>query len=423
MIRTFDPRPAAGLLLALLSVAPSAVLAEEPPPPVDPLLPAPPPATARGAIFSAAAMPPELVESAGLRVGNFAIRPSASASALYDDNVNAADQARDEDVLLGLTAGLRAQSLYARHALGFSGSTTAATGIKSQADDLLDWVIGADGRLDLSRQSSLGGNLGYTRERQDANAIDGPDATIDQISSGLGYDYRGQVIGWHLGGTLARTEAEEAAFAELDRTIYGLQASASYRLSDRLALFAGPSFAHAAYDEAVAADGEGRDSDQISASIGASYRVSEAVQASGSIGYARTRFDDPDQDDAGSLIGNAGLAFRLGSATRLGLNASRSLQVTTLAEASSRTVTALGATLSRQVGSAATVSLGADYRHSDFNDLERSDDDLGASIGYARRLSEHLSLNASYRFSRRLSDDAADEYYRNQILVGLGVAY
>jgi hypothetical protein len=410
----------AGLALLITPAQPRAQ--DDEPVAVDPLAPPPAPSTARGALFGTSAAAHALAGN-GLRVGNFAFHPSVSASALYDDNVNAEDEARDEDVLLAMNAAMRAQSLYARHAVGFSASATAASGIKDEPEDVFDWLLGADGRLDLTRQSSLSGNLGYTRERQDASAVDAEDATVQQLSGGLGYDYRGQVLGWHLGGTVGRTDAIEAEFDDIDRTVVGLSTSASYRVSDRLSLFAGPSYSHATFDEAVAADGDSRDSDQVSASAGASYQVSDRVQASGSVGYAQTYFDDPDRADGGSLIGSAGLAVRLSGATRLGLNASRSLQLTTVEDADTRTVTAVGATLTHQLDRRASLSAGTDYRHSDFDGLDREDDDLGLSLGYSRRLTDRVSLNASYRFTRRLSDDDADEFSRNQILLGLSFSY
>jgi hypothetical protein len=76
-----------------------------------------------------------------------------------------------------------------------------------------------------------------------------------------------------------------------------------------------------------------------------------------------------------------------------------------------------------RLGSRSVMSSSLSYAIAEFSDLDRTDHDLGARLGYAYRLSEHVFFNAGYRFSRRDSDDDDADFYRHLVSLGVSVAY
>lgn len=400
-----------------------------PEPPPDPLRPPPTTLPSRGGFLAGGDIPPSLLAPTRWRVGDFALSTNATLAAAYDDNVDADPDARDEDIFLTVSPGIRAQSLYARHSIGFGAGATAGTALKDNADDFFDWRIGADGRVDLSKIRKINGAVGYSLDTQDGEAVDAErgqvNVPIHLIDAGLSYDVSGDTIGYSVDTSLSRQDFEDRAFDDRDRTTLGLGGAVRYAMSDRLSLSAGPTYRYSAYDEAVAGDGKNRDAQTISAQIGASYKASATITTSGAIGYSYATFDDPAREDADSAIGNLGLTWEIGQGTSLALAASRTLGLTVVDDEDSRTTTSGLATLSHRIdlGSRSALSSSLSYGISNYSDLDRTDHNVVASLGYAYRLAEHVFFSSSYRFSRRDSDDEDADYYRNLISIGITVAY
>ncbi len=398
-------------------------------PPIDPLNVPQQPASSRSGYFGSGDVTAALEPPARTKIGDFALQSRATFSTVYDDNIEADDDQRDEDVFFSFSPAIRAQSLYARHSLGFGASATAADALKNDPEDFFDWRVGADGRLDLSNQSKVNAAVGYSHDTEDDEAIDAEnnrdDLSFHLFDASVSYDVRGDTIGYIIGSNISRLDAEGSDFDDRDRTTLGVRASASYALSDRLSVSAGPSYRYSTFDEDVADDGDGRDAEIISAQIGAGYKASRTINTRAAIGYSYATFDDPDREDDDSAIGSIGLTWDAGYGTTLQLGASQSLSLTVVDNADSRKTTTGSAVLSHRLklGSRSAISSSLSYRVSEFSDLDRTDHNIGASLGYGYRLTEHFFFSASYRFSRRNSDDNDADYYRNLISLGLSVAY
>ena len=398
-------------------------------PTVDPLTPADEPIPSRGGYFGAGDAVSALEPPARFQIGDFALQSRASFATTYDDNIEADDNERDEDVFFSFSPSIRAQSVYARHSLGFGASATAATAAKNEPEDIFDWRVGADGRLDLSRQNKLNASVGYSRDTEDDEAIDAEDdeddLTFNLYDASISYNVSGDPIGYRVGGSVSRLDAEGSEFDDRDRTSLGISAGASYAFSDRLSVSVGPRYQYSTFDEEVADDGEGRDAETISARIGGNYEASRTIDTSASFGYSIVRFDDSDRKDDESVVGDVGLVWSPGSGTTLQLRAGQSLGLTVVDDSDSRKTTFGAATLSHRLklGSRSAVSSSLSYRVSEFSDLDRTDHNTSASLGYGYRLAENVFFNASYRFSRRNSDDNDAEFYRNLISIGVSIAY
>ena len=400
--------------------------AEQLPNPLDPVQE---PIPSRGGYLESGDATKALQPPVRNKVGDFALRTRATFATIYDDNIEADDSERDEDVFFLFSPAIQAQSLYARHSLGLEASGTATEAIKNDNEDSFDWRVGADGRVDLSKQRKVKAAVGYRHDTEDDEAIDAEgnreDLSFHLLDASLSYDVRGEVVGYSLGTSVSRLDAEGSDVDDRDRTILRTNASASYAFSDRLTVFLGPSYSYSIYDEEVADDGEGRDAEIVSAQVGAGYKASRTINTSASIGYSYAAFEDPDREDDDSVIGSIGLTWDAGYGTTLQLRGSQTLGLTVVDDADSRRTTTGSAILSHRLklGSRSAISSSLAYQVSDFSDLDRTDQNISANLGYGYRLSEYLFLNTGYRFSRRFSDDDGADYYRHQISLAVSVIY
>ncbi len=111
-------------------------------------------------------LPERLGAGRGIRVGSFALQSVTSTGLAYDDNIDATDKDRESDFIWTIQQGVRAQSLFRRHSLGFQATAGTSRYFEHQSDSSINWLVGTDGRLDFTPRSSLGGFLTYTRDKE-----------------------------------------------------------------------------------------------------------------------------------------------------------------------------------------------------------------------------------------------------------------
>ncbi len=417
------------LLLGLLAATASPGAEDDQEPPPDPLTPPKETGFSQGGYFGGGSVPPSLLTPNRFRLGDFALSGQASLGLLYDDNVEADDVDRDEDVFLTFSPSVRAQSTYARHSIGFGAGASAGTALKDSTDDFFDWQVGADGRLDLSRTSKISASVSYSQDVEDDENVDAEDdegdTPIHNISAGIGYNGGGDRLGFSVDGTVSRLDVEGDEFEDRDSTSYGLNGKLRLRWSENLTFSLGPSYRHSTFDQDVADDGDSREADRFGFQIGAGYRASRTITSSASLGYALLTFDDPDREDEDTATGSAGLTWAPGNGTTLNLGASRSLDISIEDGEDSSTRTTASATLAHRLklGSRSALSSSLGFSVARLSDFDRTDKNLVAGLTFGYRLAERAVMTSSYRFSQRFSSDEDDEYYRNILSLGVTLSY
>lgn len=378
-----------------------------------------------GGLLSSLAIPEGLVGDRGVRYGNFIVSSSLILATAYTDNAEAADDERDDDLSVSATGTARAQSLLARHQLGLDASATSSHSFQEDNDDYFDWVVGADGRLDLTRKSSILGTVDYSLDTEDDSSSDagGSANDIEAINGNVGYEFSGNKFGYLLNVGARRQDFSGDGSADRDNTTYEINQRLGHRTTPRLSLFVSPQYSYTKFDRESADDGEGRNAHLATGLIGGDLTFRSPVTLSAAVGYARLFFEDPDREDTDSIIASSTLNWQASPLTSLELSASHALELTTLDDADARTDTAIALGVSRQVGLNTSLlgELGATY--TDFRDIDRNDIDLRAGIGLARRLTDHLFFSLAYQYEQRLSEEDGSDFYENQALMGLSIIY
>jgi len=99
-------------------------------------------------------------DSKGIPLGGFRLFPTLDLAASYDDNVFRLDTPQS-DYYFTISPTLRLQSQWGRHSLElYCGSNTYEYS-KFSGENLTDWKVGADGRLDISRAAMFSANVYY----------------------------------------------------------------------------------------------------------------------------------------------------------------------------------------------------------------------------------------------------------------------
>jgi len=380
-----------------------------------------------GDLLAAPDIPKGLLPKRGVKSGGLVYLPSFSVGALFTDNANDDVDALDDDVLLGAGAALRVQTNMRRHQFGADASATAGYSIKGVEEDFLDWEAGIDGRFDFNRQNSLNGRITTVLAQEadsSAEADDNDDdATLNEIEGDLGYFFGGRTIDLSLNGLVERQEFSGADTDDRDNTTYTASTRITRKFGKRLSLFVSPAYAFTEFDEEVGNDGQGRDANAITGLIGAQYRPRPRLSIGGAIGYSQAFFEDDNVDDNGSVIGSLDLSLAYNSKTDLGLSAGRELAITTVDGSASDILTSVSAKVVRLLSTRQALVPKITYQNTEFDGIDRIDQDLTASLEYFFRLSDHIVFDAGYQYQERFSDDADEEFRENLGRVGVTIIY
>ncbi|MGI9492036.1 MAG: outer membrane beta-barrel protein [Geminicoccaceae bacterium] len=385
-----------------------------------------PPIAKEGALLASPGIPTGLLPKRGIKSGRIVYLPSVTLSSVFTDNANSSDDDREDDLLLGAAAAVRAQTLLQRHQFGVEASATAGHSTNDTEDDFLDWEVGADGRFDLDRQQALRGavNASLAQEADSSAEVNaGDDAELNAFGGGFGYLFNGRSLDASLDGFVDREEFSGDNTDDRDNTTYTASANLTRNLSKQLSVFIAPAYAVTEFDEETGSDGQGRDSHEITGLIGAEYRPRPRFRVGGTLGYSETYFDDSDTDDDGSVVGSLTTRFAYDSRTDFELAASRDINVTTVDGSASETTTSVSAGVTRLLAQKHALSTALTYLHTDFDDLNRTDQDLLADVEYFYRLGDNLIFNLGYEYLTRFSDVNSEEFHENRIRIGVTLAY
>jgi hypothetical protein len=379
-------------------------------------------------------LPPTALESVArpdqLRVGSFAILPTVEVAAAYDDNVNATKSDREDDIAANLAGRVRAQSLFARHSLGFEVGA-ALREFDEQVDmDQVDWGVAADGRLDLTPRRALSAAVEFTRGTESAESPEpGNQPTVTSLAGAIAYTQQLQRLGWQLGTTIDRFEAENGggsdggSVGDRDRTTYGVTAGADYQVLERLSAFLDTSYDLNDFD--ATGDGGSRDSQIVEVTLGTRWGIGRMLAASVGVGYIAVFFEDPERDttQAPALEVSLDGALHLDRVTLLRLTLDHTTGITAVEDAALVTTSGLSATITRSLSQDSAVFASAGVQRNDYIDSDRTDHDIVAQLGYSRTLVRNVALNVGYRYSQRFSDQSEDEFYRNIVSLGLSAYF
>ncbi|KTG17511.1 MULTISPECIES: outer membrane beta-barrel protein [unclassified Guyparkeria] len=372
--------------------------------------------------------------SSGLATGGFRFFPQVSVTTLYDSNIygvngsvpNASGEIEEEtsDTVGILTPSLAVRSDWERHELNVNAGANLARYRDNGDEDYQDYWLNADGRYDINARSNVFGGLGITRDHEDRTSPEGAAGVepvqYDSLDAHGGYARRiGQTV-LRLGGTAQRLDYENGVDADgavinhddRDRDIYALGARLTYLKTPQIRPFGQVSTEVRRYRQDRDDFGFQRDSDGYRAAAGIEFDYGSTLDGEVYGGVLHQSFDDPRFDSITRPDFGARLTWQATPYTRVRGTLDRSLEETTYWQfedgvpdfASSYLYSRAEVLAEHRLTPRTTLSAVASYGQADYQDINRTDDLIGAGFGVEHRLTKNLLLQFDYRHYQRDSD-------------------
>ena len=359
----------------------------------------------------------------GIRVGSFLVLPEISLKESYTDNAALDENDEQTDFVTQIQPSVQINSDWSRHALGLELGSDIAIHADQSDEDYEDFFALGNGRLDVSRQTSV---TGTAELRQAHEGRDDPEDADNQKltdfyrwGAGLALNHQFNRIGVTVGGKAERNDFNDAADDDRDATIYDFLVRTSYDLSPRLDLFVEGRYNVEDRDENVDDAGIKRDTDGYEARFGASVDVTSVLFGEAFVGYRVQQFDDNDFDDETGLSFGLDMNWNPTLLTTVGFSGQRDFRPTNQAGAASNFRTQFGVTVDHELLRNMIIGAEATYLNDNFRGDDREDDTYLLGLNLTYWLNRNLSIGGGYDYSKRNSNQAGQDFEANTVSIGL----
>jgi hypothetical protein len=203
-----------------------------------------------------------------------------------------------------------------------------------------------------------------------------------------------------------------------DEEQYNVSARVQYQYAPGAAVFLRGSFDDQNFVLDADRFGVNRDSQRWRADIGASFFATRLIRGEIFAGYVEQRFNNPLPDVQGFDYG-AQLEWYVSPMLTLNLRLARVLNDTTIDGASVSDDQMARVGFDYELLRNVIVHGAVDYMHSKFRGTDRSDELMGAGVSVDYLINEYLAAHAGYRYLRRTSNVAGEDFDDNVFMAGL----
>lgn len=367
-------------------------------------------------------------DEGGIRAGAFMVYPEASVTGTYNDNVFAADVGKESDFITTLAASVSVESGWSRHALNLNAGLSQKFYDDNTGDDRFSWNIGGDGRVDITRDTSVSAGLSYTQTHEDrdfpdavANAAEPTEYSVFQADIsldhrfnrvttrvGAGYaDYDYDDVPLVGGGVLTQDDRDYERFSQFVQLGYDVSPDTNVYIRGTLN--------QRKYDQQPPVVATDRDSDGYSVVGGAEFRVTNLVRGGVYAGYQEQSYDDPTLPEISGLSYGADLDWAATPLTTVRLEAAATIEETTTVGASGYMAQSVGLGVDHELTRDVIVGARASFGNNDYEGVGRSDDIIRAGVGVDYLINRNFSVGLAYDYTDRNSNVPGLDFDRNEV--------
>ncbi|WP_262693202.1 outer membrane beta-barrel protein [Kordiimonas aquimaris] len=377
----------------------------------------------------------------GGRSGSFLFKPTLDVAGSFDTNIFAQESNETDDFIARIKPGFDLSSDWNNNSLSFFGNADFGRYFDNTRENYEDIWLGASGRIDISRGTSLSANIGYTDLHEDRGSPDalGQQAnqtTYSTFTAGVGFlrdealvsfaanakyeDSNYDDVGLVGGGTLNNDDR--------DRQRYSGDVRIGYEIDEFYEAFLRVSANRVEYDNSQEDGGPQRNSDGYEIVAGAAFDLTGTSQGEVFAGYINQEYDSDSLSDIGDFTFGASLLWNPTGLTSVRGAISRTVTETIVADldptgapaqASGILGTVFDLQLEHELQRNVLLKGTATYIKQDFQNTVRDDDLFNASLGASYLINRNFSFDATYTFNYRDTTTLRQDFKRHIFMLGL----
>ena len=375
------------------------------------------------------------IDPLGIRMGGFVFFPQLGVATKYDDNIFATKTDEIDDTIYLLQPQIALRSNWNNHALNFIAGAEAAYYNENDSEDYVDSFIGAEMRLDASRDGQLSAAIMYSKLHQgrdspdEENGVEPTEYTLLAADAGYAHDFG--FLSVEIGAALDRYDYDNNRLADNTPIINDDrdrdQKEGSLRLgidvSEAVELFVRGTYFVASYVDEADEFGRDRDSTGYEAVAGAAFDLTGVTFGEIFAGYRAQDPDDPAFDTIeGPQYGGA-ISWNPSGLTTVKGEVVRLVEETTEADAPGYFSTTANLTLDHELLRNLILGAGIGYSTRKYDGIDRDDSSRHGRLSAKYMMNRHLYVSLNYNYADLDSNIDNEDYTKNVVMLRLQAQY
>lgn len=371
-------------------------------------------------------------DAMGVRTGSFLFYPSLTIGESYNDNIYAAETNTESDFVTDVSTQLSLVSTWSRHELILNATADAAFYAENDDENVVDWGVGATGRIDIVRDSSIDLEVSYDHLSEDRGSANATGAQAEPTEYDLLYglvaiNHRFNRVSVRASGTYSDYDYDNGTLTgggvsfqdDRDRTEMVGTVQVGYDISPDTSIFLRGSVNERDYDLDVPAATVDRDSEGYEVVAGVEFGISSLATGEIYVGYQVQDYSDTALDNISGLAFGIDVEWYLTPLTTVRALASSSVEETINASASGYLSNSFGLGVDHELTRSIIVSADVGYTNDVYEGITRTEDTLTLDLGVDYLINRNFRAEFGYTYSSRDSDTAGRGYDNNVVGISL----
>lgn len=367
-------------------------------------------------------------DAVGIRAGGFTVFPQATLGGIYDDNIYATDVNETDDFITTLGTSVAVNSNWSRHALNFNASVKQYLYTDNDDEDRLDWNVGANGVVDVTRNTQFAGGLSYAQLHEDRGDPSAPTAAKEPTEYSLFSGNASALQRFNRLSVKLAGEYNDYDYDDVENTIGGIidqdgrdrvetleSLRFGYDVTPDTNIYVQAGLNQREYDLQPPAVATNRNSDGYDAVIGSDFRLGALFQGGIYGGYQEQKYDSALYPSIDGPSYGANIEWYVTPMTTLTFDADASIQETTSAGASGYFSQSFGVRVDHELVRNILLNARVSYSDDEYEGIARSDDTLRGGLGLDYLVNRNFTLGVDYDYTDKDSDQIGSDYKRNKI--------
>lgn len=358
----------------------------------------------------------------------FKLTPLISLTSRWDDNIYGQNTGEVDDQITNATASIKAASQWKRHRVGMEAGVSADFYADNDTENVTDWWVDADGRYDLSAKSHALAGVRISQNHEDRSSPDAQvgaaDPTTYVTSHGhVGFAHYMAPFTFRVGAVFENLNFKDGSVVappfdvnQRDRDQYSLGMRFSYQMKNATEVFFQAATDTREYDM----QSVGRDSDGYRLGLGLRADKGPAYQVEGFIGHMVQDYDAVAMKDVSGLYYGLNLKWKPAEPTQITGYVDRSINETTLLNASSHLDTTIGGRVEHKLNPDLSLNANLAFTNADYQGVSLDLDEVVAGFGARYYFSKNYFVAGDYRYINRDANNPTYEYTKNLYLLSIG---
>ncbi|MFC4723676.1 outer membrane beta-barrel protein [Glycocaulis abyssi] len=377
-------------------------------------------------------------DALGLRSGAFIWRPALELGVEFNDNIFATATNEESDTIFVIAPSVTVDTTWSRHAFNAFANARRNEYADFGSESTTDYSLGAGGRLDIHRGTSVGASASHSRgtePRTSAGAAGFAAEPIrfDTTTFAIGAEHTFNRLRLRGGYDFAKSDYDDA------RLIGGGIASQDFRdqdmhrftlrgdlaISPDTALFARYRYNQRDFRLAPPAVATNRDSDGYTFDVGVEFDLGGLARGEIGVGYMKQEYDSPAFGTVDGVSIDGMLEWFPTQLTTLTFTASRGIEDSGIAASSGYLGTAVSAQADHELLRNVILTARLDYANDEYQGIDREDQRWGATVQATYLMNRNVGLSASYSHLDQSSSGTAGprDFRTNRFVIGVVLQY